>query len=156
MPDVTLDPPALIGVLSDTHGSLDPRIPELFTGVDLIVHAGDIGCQSVLLELESIAQVLAVRGNVDRAEWAARLPDRASFSVGAVLCVVAHDPTGTRFPSASVVISGHTHRPSVTYSRGALRLNPGSASESRALSRQESVALLRIVDGRPQARIVSF
>ncbi|HET6498033.1 MAG TPA: metallophosphoesterase family protein [Coriobacteriia bacterium] len=151
-----LDPPALIGVVADTHGELDPRIIRVFEGVDLIVHAGDVGSRRVLLDLESLAPVVAVAGNMDRGELAAILPDRASFRIGEVLCVVVHDRAGYRFSSAGVVIAGHTHRPSITRSHGTLHVNPGSARLSRAPSHGESVALLRVEGGRPQARIVSL
>ncbi|HAV64105.1 MAG TPA: YfcE family phosphodiesterase, partial [Verrucomicrobiales bacterium] len=54
-----------IGVISDTHGYLDPKIPALFQGVEHILHAGDIGYASIILELEQIAPVTAVLGNTD-------------------------------------------------------------------------------------------
>ena len=54
-----------IGVISDTHGYLDPRVESLFQGVDHILHAGDIGYASIILELEFIAPVTAVNGNND-------------------------------------------------------------------------------------------
>lgn len=148
--------PALIGVVSDTHGELRPRILEVFEGVDLIVHAGDVGSQRVLLDLESIAPVLAVRGNMDRGALADSLPDQASFRVGEVACLVAHESTGCLSPSTRVVITGHTHRPSIARVRGTLRINPGSAHLSRDPSFGESVALLHVEHGRVRARIVTL
>jgi putative phosphoesterase len=149
--------PATIGVISDTHGELNPRIREVFDGVDLIVHAGDIGGPHILVELEAIAPVVAARGNIDTGPWAQNLPERASFCVGDALVVVVHDLTyADATGPAPVVISGHTHRPTVEHGRGVLYLNPGSASESRRRGMRESVALLRVGDGAPTARIVTL
>jgi hypothetical protein len=67
---VRLDPPATIGVISDTHGTLDRRVLRVFEGVDLLLHAGDIGSAAILTELEAIAPVVAVRGNTDHGAWA--------------------------------------------------------------------------------------
>src|SRR4026208_1469617 len=55
----------LIGLISDTHDFLDPRVPSLFKGVEHILHAGDIGRMSILVALERIAPVTAVLGNTD-------------------------------------------------------------------------------------------
>ena len=62
-----------IGVVSDTHGQMTPALLEMLSGVDLIIHAGDIDRPEILGMLESIAPVVAVRGNMDRGRWAARL-----------------------------------------------------------------------------------
>lgn len=149
-----LDAPATIGVISDTHGSLNPAVAEAFRGVDLIVHAGDIGGQGLVLELETIAPVVAVRGNTDTARWALDLPLVASVRVGLIVLRVAHDATAVAADGASVVVSGHTHRPAVEQVRGVLRLNPGSASEPRTPVRHPTVALLHIAaDGHAVARI---
>ena len=149
--------PATIGVISDTHGELNPRVREVFDGVDLIVHAGDVGGPQILIELEAIAPVVVARGNTDTGSWAHDLPERASFRVGDTLGVVVHDSRQADLPdSATVVISGHTHRPTVTRRRGVLHLNPGSASDSRCPGARESVALLRVGQGVPTARIVTL
>jgi uncharacterized protein len=154
---VQVGAPATIGVISDTHGELHPRVREIFDGVDLIVHAGDVGGPHVLIELEAIAPVVVARGNTDTGSWAQSLPERASFRVGDTLGVVVHDLRHADLPdSAAVVISGHTHRPAVERRRGALHLNPGSASDSRSRSARQSVALLRVGSGAPTARIVTL
>jgi uncharacterized protein len=121
------------------------------------VHAGDVGGLHILIELEAIAPVVVARGNTDTGSWAHSLPERASFRVGDTLGVVVHDLRHADLPdSAAVVISGHTHRPAVERRRGALHLNPGSASDSRSRSARESVALLRVGNGAPTARIVTL
>lgn len=149
--------PATIGVISDTHGELHPRVREIFEGVDLIVHAGDVGGLHILVELEAIAPVLVARGNTDTGSWAHDLPERASFRVGNTLGVVVHDLRQADLPdSAAVVISGHTHRPAVERRRGALHVNPGSASDSRSRGARESVAMLRVESDTLMARIVTL
>lgn len=149
-----LDLPARIGVISDTHGVLDSGIPGAFEGVDAIVHAGDIGGPDILLALEAIAPVIAVRGNTDRAVWSADLPDTAYFSAGELRAMVVHDAAGIRVPpSIGLVISGHTHRPLVDHRGGVLHLNPGSATESRVRGTSPSIGLLAIDDRGAHARI---
>ena len=64
----------IVGVLSDTHGHLYPRVREMLEGVDHIIHAGDIGSAEVLTGLKAIAPVTAVRGNCDLEAWARSLP----------------------------------------------------------------------------------
>jgi uncharacterized protein len=154
---VQVGAPATIGVISDTHGELHPRVREIFDGVDLIVHAGDVGGPHILVELEAIAPVVVARGNTDTGSWAHSLPDRASFRVGDVVGVVVHDPRHAVVPdAAAIIISGHTHRPVVERRHGALHLNPGSASDSRCRGARESVALLQVGSGEPTARIVTL
>jgi len=67
-----------LGIISDTHGLLRPEAARALSGVDLIVHAGDVGKREVLTQLKAIAPVFAVRGNVDTESWAAELPATAS------------------------------------------------------------------------------
>ena len=65
----------LVGVISDTHGLLRPEVLKIFSGVDLIIHAGDIGTLETLAELQSLAPVVAVRGNNDTGPWAKKVPE---------------------------------------------------------------------------------
>ena len=121
-----------IGVISDTHGRIPSGIPNAFKGVDLIIHAGDIGEQAVLDELSKIAPVAAVRGNMDFGKWTRRLPETEVIEIGQIILYVLHianrldaDPVKTGFKA---VISGHTHRPDVSEKNGVMFINPGSAS----------------------------
>ena len=121
-----------IGVISDTHGRIPSGIPNAFKGVDLIIHAGDIGEQAVLDELSKIAPVAAVRGNMDFGKWTRRLPETEVIEIGQIVLYVLHvanrldaDPVKTGFKA---VISGHTHRPDVSEKNGVMFINPGSAS----------------------------
>ena len=148
------------GVISDTHGELTAAAAEALTaaGVQLIIHAGDIGGAHVLLELEAIAPVVAVRGNTDHGAWAEELPDTARVDVGGVRIGVAHGAAPrVGLGGADVVIGGHTHIPSVVRHRGVLYVNPGSATHPRT---QDGVATIALVDvagpGDVRARIVSL
>ncbi len=130
-------------------------MPEVFEGVDLIVHAGDVGGPAILIDLEAIAPVVAARGNTDTGAWACGLPAQASFGASDALGVVVHDLAWADIPEdVAIVISGHTHRSSIEYRRGILYVNPGSAADSRVRGAGESVALVSVDAGQASARIV--
>jgi putative phosphoesterase len=80
-----------IGVISDTHGLLRPEAEQRLAGVAHIVHAGDIGRPEVITGLRQIAPVIAIRGNVDTAHWAARYPDTKMVRLGGRSIYVLHD-----------------------------------------------------------------
>jgi len=81
----------VIGVISDTHGLLRPEAVEALRGVELILHAGDVGSPEVLDALKGIAPVVAVRGNNDKGAWAKDLPAWEVAEVGVVFIYVIHD-----------------------------------------------------------------
>jgi putative phosphoesterase len=124
-----------IGIISDTHGLLRPQASQALHGVDLIVHAGDIGCPDILTQLKAIAPVFAVRGNVDVDPWADELPVTTIVDAGAASFYVLHNLRDwDRRPVAApfdFVISGHTHQPEQIERDGVLYLNPGSAGPRR-------------------------
>jgi len=124
-----------IGVISDTHGLLRPQALAALRGSDHIVHAGDIGDASILAALREIAPLTAVRGNNDRAAWAADLPDCADVTLGGVRVHVLHDIAMLALdalqPRPRVVIAGHSHKPMSVVRDGVLLLNPGSAGPRR-------------------------
>jgi putative phosphoesterase len=126
---------ALIGVISDTHGLLRPEVARVFTKVDLILHAGDIGTPEVLQELKSIAPVIAVRGNNDKGPWAEMIPETEVTEIVGNRVYILHDLKEIDFNPADrrfrVVVSGHSHRPSVETRDEVLFLNPGSAGPRR-------------------------
>lgn len=137
----------VVGVISDTHGLMRPSALEALTRAELIVHAGDVGAPEVLESLRAIAPVLAVRGNVDRGEWAKSLPETQIVEFQGLYLYVIHqigqldlDPAAAGF---SAVISGHSHRPSATTRDGVLYLNPGSAG-ARRFELPVSLALLHM------------
>jgi putative phosphoesterase len=124
-----------IGLISDTHGLLPPEALQSLRGSDLIIHAGDVGDPSILESLANIAPVVAVRGNVDTAEWAKSLPETAVANGGDVTIYVLHDANALDLnPKAAefhIVVSGHSHKPSRSERNGILYINPGSAGPRR-------------------------
>lgn len=125
----------ILGVISDTHGLIRPRLTDAFRGVELILHAGDIGALEVLEELRSIAPVIAIRGNNDKDDWASGIPETEVTQVGSVYIYMLHDLKQIDLDPAAagfhVVISGHSHKPSIEQRGGILFLNPGSAGPRR-------------------------
>lgn len=124
-----------IGIISDTHGLLRREAVERLAGVDHIVHAGDIGRPDVMAELRRIAPVTAVRGNIDRDEWAAGYPQTELVKLGGRFFYVLHNLAELDFdPIAAgidVVVSGHSHQPRIETVDGVVYLNPGSAGPRR-------------------------
>jgi len=124
-----------IGLISDTHGLLRKEALEALRGSDLILHAGDVGKPEILQELRNIAQVVAVRGNVDTEPWAQTLPETAVAEAGSALIYMLHDVNALDLnPGASgfhIVVSGHSHKPGKTERDGVLYINPGSAGPRR-------------------------
>lgn len=127
--------PKRIGLISDTHGLLRPEALEALRGSELIVHAGDVGKPEILTALRTLALVIAVRGNVDKGEWAKALPETAVAQAGAAMLYVLHDVHALDLdPQAAgfrVVVSGHSHRPGSFERSGVLYINPGSAGPRR-------------------------
>ena len=147
------------GVISDTHGLLRPEVASALRGVDRILHAGDVGREQVLHELNRIAPVTAVRGNVDAGAWAGALPLTAEVEIDGVWIHMLHilddlalDPVAAGF---AAVIYGHSHTPSIERRNGVWFINPGSAGPRR-FSLPATVARLRIADGDVEAEIVDL
>ena len=147
-----------IGLISDTHGLLRPEALDVLRGSDYIVHAGDIG-ENVLEPLATLAPVTAVRGNNDRAPWAARIAETELLRFGEVTLHVLHDLADLAIdPTAAgvdVVVTGHSHRPKVERRSGVLYVNPGSAGPVR-FHLPVSVALMQIVGREVNVRIVEL
>lgn len=124
-----------VGLISDTHGLVRPEALAWLRGCHHIVHAGDVGEPGILAELGRVAPVTAVRGNVDIAPWAAALGDTAQLDLGPVSILVIHDLAQLTASAATrgirVVVSGHSHEPSVEERGGVLYVNPGSAGPRR-------------------------
>jgi putative phosphoesterase len=150
----------VIGLISDTHGLLRPQVHQALAGVELILHAGDVGGDVILDELGLIAPVLAVYGNTDT-PGDPRLRDSIEQVVGGVSIHVSHghevgSPTPARLLAryaAQVLVYGHTHRQLVTQAGGRLVVNPGAAG-ARRFKLEPSVARLTIVDGRAEVELV--
>jgi putative phosphoesterase len=123
-----------IGIISDTHGLLRHEAERGLTGVDHIIHAGDIGRPEIVDALRRIAPVTAIRGNVDNGEWAAEYPDTNLVRLAGKSIYVLHD-LKTLQPNLGagidVIVSGHSHVPKIDTVGGVLYLNPGSAGPRR-------------------------
>jgi len=124
-----------IGVVSDTHGLVRPGLLEALSGVEMIIHAGDVGGRRVLEVLRAQAPVVAVRGNMDGGPWARGLREAEVVEIDRSVLYVLHDADEIDIDPAAAgfraVISGHTHRPSMCRRKGVLFLNPGSAGPRR-------------------------
>lgn len=148
-----------IGVISDTHGLLRPEAVTALRGVEQIIHAGDIGKEEILIELEKIAPVTAVRGNNDRSTWAETIPETELLEIAGHRLFVLHDIGALgRDPAAegfAVVISGHSHKPYAEWRNDVLFLNPGSAGPRR-FKLPICLALLRISKRGIEAQIVGL
>ncbi len=126
-----------IGVVSDTHGLLRPQVVAALAGVDQILHAGDVGSMAVLDGLRAIAPVTAIRGNVDVAGAMAELPETemvtlAGSTLTAYLVHSVHDlDINPVAAGVALVVSGHSHAPSLKQHGGVCYLNPGSVGARR-------------------------
>ena len=127
--------PLRVGLISDTHGLLRPQAVDFLHGSDLIVHGGDICDAAILTALAAIAPVIAVRGNNDRGEWAERLRESELFRIGDAFIYAIHDVAAIdiepRAAGVQVIVSGHSHQPSIRRDDGVLYVNPGSAGPRR-------------------------
>ena len=124
-----------VGIISDTHGLLRPEAVELLRGSEHIIHAGDIGAPELIPELEKIAPVTAIRGNVDTQEGARRFAETEVVDLAGLYLYVIHDANALDLnPKAAgfaAVISGHSHKPKLEVKDGVLYFNPGSAGPKR-------------------------
>jgi|SRR5215472_13121022 len=125
----------ILGVISDTHGLLRPEAVDALRGVGRILHAGDIGAPEILEQLQALAPVTAVRGNVDGGALARKLPLSEVIAVDGISIYMLHilDQLDLKPEAASfsAVIYGHSHVPKIEQKNGVLYFNPGSAGPRR-------------------------
>lgn len=149
----------LIGVISDTHGLLRPEAIAALHESEHIIHAGDIGAPEIILALEKIAPVTAIRGNVDRQPWAQRFPETKVVELAGLHFYVIHDVNALdlnpRAAGFAAVISGHSHHPKQEIKDRVLYFNPGSAGPRR-FRLPITLGQLEIVDGKISGRIISL
>ena len=156
--------PTLVGVISDTHGKLDEQVLELFANVSHIIHAGDIGNEELIWQLEKLAPVIAVRGNIDN--------DRMCFPNERLAIIKGHTfyirhqfATVEKMNAAQqrlieqrmpdVVVFGHSHQAYSGHWRGTLLFNPGGAGPKR-FSLPRTVGLLELHEDNITSRIISL
>ena len=137
-----------VGIISDTHNRLDDSVHDAFSGVDRILHAGDIGTMSILYELEAIAPVTAVLGNCDSPSMMPGIPSIAEIPIGGLRFRVVHDPRDLNLgdKGIDVFVHGHTHVTRHDLVGGRTVINPGSATRPRGTSRK-TVAIAEVSDG---------
>ena len=151
----------IIGLISDTHGLVRPEVFEALEGVSQILHAGDVGPVSVLAELAAIAPIRAVWGNTD-APGRPELVERIEDVIDGVRIVVTHghelgSPTPPKlvgaYPSADVIVYGHTHQQLVTKAARRVVVNPGAAGPRR-FKLQPCVAKLYLWQGQADVELI--
>ena len=139
----------LVGLIADTHGLVRAEALRALTGVDLILHAGDVGRSTVLAALAAIAPVRAVYGNVDVPH--ASLAPTIDCKLEGLRVHVSHGhelgtPTPERLVAryaADVIVYGHTHRALIRQAGATLVINPGAAGPAR-FKLAPSVAVLTL------------
>jgi uncharacterized protein len=149
-----------IGLISDTHGLLRPGVHDALAGVEMILHAGDVGGDEILIELKTIAPVHAVSGNTD---IPGQYDSEFTVNVGGRSIHVNHghevgQPTpeklAARYPQ-DVLVYGHTHQQLVTRIGDRLIINPGAAGQRR-FRLKASVAVLTIEAGNMDVEIIAL
>lgn len=159
--------PCRIGVLSDTHGHLPNEVFEIFKGVRMIFHAGDIGRDDILMELETIAPTHAVSGNIDGAPQRGRpLTCEVETPAGKIAMTHGHLMTAPAYNhdrlargfgkfQPDIVIFGHSHIPHLSKVDGVWLFNPGSAGQTR-FGKRRSVGLITATAEGPQFEHVAI
>ena len=124
-----------IGIISDTHGLLRPEALCALAHVDHIIHGGDIGNPEIITALRRIAPVTAIRGNVDTGDWATEFAETEFVQIAGRLFYVLHDLKTLKVDlltkRVDVIVSGHSHIPTINTEGGVLYVNPGSAGRRR-------------------------
>ncbi len=145
-----------IGVISDTHNFINPKVFSVFEGVELIFHAGDTGTENIITSLETIAPVQAVYGNVDTFPIITRYPEVFSETIEGIKICMLHQFTGMNSDlilnasqklrgELDIVIFGHSHRASLQREDNTFLFNPGAAGKKR-FSLKPAVGLIKIIN----------
>jgi uncharacterized protein len=152
----------IIGLISDTHGLVRPDVHTALAGVELILHAGDVGEDEILDELALIAPVQAVQGNTDE-PGNPRLPKAIDITIGGLRVHVSHGhevgpPTPEKLLArydADLIVYGHTHKQLITNVAGRWVVNPGAAGQRR-FDLMPSVAKMVIRDGEVAVELIEL
>jgi hypothetical protein len=155
----------LIGVISDTHGYWNPDVTQIFKNVDLILHAGDIGREKIIFELEKIAPVKAVFGNTDYLPITGNYPAQQVIDLANFLILLIHRfdflkatdrDRISKIKNLNLIVCGHTHLSSYQNFNNLWILNPGSAGSGRRLE-PPTVARMSLVPNAPiEVKIVGL
>lgn len=160
-----------IGLISDTHipkraSCIPQKVFEIFANVDYIIHAGDLVELSVVDDLEQLAPVLAVHGNMDGPEVSGALPEVNSLRIFGWKLGVVHDPkvfsgSGKMFEIAKqngfdVLVYGHTHSSVIKWEGKTLFINPGSPTDPASFLTKPSVGTLKITKESITPQIVTL
>jgi hypothetical protein len=153
------DAAKFIGLISDTHIpkkalGIPKRVFDIFSNVDFVVHAGDLVELAVIDELEQIAPVLAVHGNMDGPDVCNALPKLNSLKIFNWKIGVIHDPDNyqksgkksdiVKENGFNVLVSGHTHVSRIKWEKKELYINPGSPIDPASFLYKPSVGLLKV------------
>jgi putative phosphoesterase len=149
----------IVGVISDTHGLLRQEALAALSGVDHILHCGDVGDPAILDALRAIAPLTAIRGNVDLHGVCGELPATDVIELAGKLFYLVHSEDwldiNPMVAGIAVVVSGHSHKSSIEMRHGVLYLNPGSAGPRR-FKLPVTLATVEIRDGQILANIVEL
>ncbi len=146
-----------IGVMSDTHNLLRPRVLELLAGCERILHAGDVGALEILDKLRQVAPVAAVRGNTDTGPTAAELPPALAGDLDGLPFRMVHsrEEIDPAWPGKlRLLVFGHSHRPELEWRGDCLLLNPGACG-LRRFHLPLTLAILTVADNRIVPEILS-
>jgi putative phosphoesterase len=146
-----------VGVVSDTHNLLRPRVLERLDGCERILHAGDVGGLEILEQLRRVAPVAAIRGNTDTGATAAELPETLAGELGGLPFRMIHrrEDAGRTWPSRlRLLVFGHSHRPELEWQGPCLLLNPGACGQRR-FHLPLTLAILTVADNRIVPEILS-
>ena len=144
-----------VGVISDNHSVIHPKVYTVFEDVELIIHAGDMGSEDVITSLETLAPVKAVHGNIDSYPLRSKYPEVLALEIHSVAICIIHEfitlqsPTiveamkNLSKPKLDIVIYGHSHQAKLHKIDDVLLFNPGSAGKRRFTLRP-TVGLLQI------------
>lgn len=148
-----------IGLISDTHGLLRPEAVQALSGVEHIIHAGDVGDPDILTALQAIAPITAVRGNVDYGPILSDLPLTNVVQIGDISIYAIHIietlDIDLQTGGFQAVIFGHSHRPEVKEKNGVFYINPGSIGPRR-FHLPIAMAYLHIHDSQLNVEPITF
>ena len=152
----------ILGIISDTHGYLPPAVLKHLGPVDGILHAGDIGDPRVIHELEIIAPVYAISGNIDSGAVLRDFPPTRVIELGGYTFFLIHDIVTEKFVryelfrkriKPHIIVHGHTHLPDLKQHGEILFINPGSVSKPKQ-NQKGTIVLLKMYDQSLEPKII--